>query len=331
MDTPLTPKVSVLMPAYNAAEYLNAAIESILNQTFVDFEFIIVNDGSTDKTEEIVLSYQDIRIRYIKNEENLGLIQTLNKGLSLCQGEYIARMDADDIAVDTRLEKQVAYLDQHKNVAVCGTWFYFFSDKNKSNIREIKHTVDPNNLKLDMLLFDQIGHPTAMIRKDILDKYHLSYNKDYKHAEDYKLWIDILKYSDIVNIPEFLLYYRVHHTNVSLLFSVEQQSVANKIKKEYLEFLLKHSIEDDCFAVFFRKRKIKDWCCFLRISEELFSVFKEYNISNCFLKKYLVQLFKYNYTRTNILKIPLKAYSSELYKMFSLKQKIKLVIKSILN
>ena len=123
------PKVSVVMPAYNAEAYIGAAMESILSQSFGDFEFLILNDCSTDGTEAIIQSYDDPRIVYIKNEKNMGVAATLNKGLAAAQGEYIARMDADDFSLPQRFEKQVAYLDAHPEVVVLGTQVQFFSDR----------------------------------------------------------------------------------------------------------------------------------------------------------------------------------------------------------
>ena len=122
------PKVSVLMPAYNSEAFVAEAIESILNQTYTDFEFIIINDGSTDKTAEIIDEYakNDSRIKFINNHKNQGLIAVLNQGLDLCTGEYVARMDSDDISMPQRFEKQVQYMDEHQEVGILGTWIDFF-------------------------------------------------------------------------------------------------------------------------------------------------------------------------------------------------------------
>ena len=118
--------VTVLMPVYNGEMYLREAIDSILHQTFTDFEFLIINDGSTDNSETIILSYDDSRIRYEKNDSNLKLIATLNKGIELAKGKYIVRMDADDISIPDRIEKQVAFLEKNPDVGICGSWFTAF-------------------------------------------------------------------------------------------------------------------------------------------------------------------------------------------------------------
>src|ERR1017187_7276972 len=124
-----SPYITVLMPVYNAAPFLREAIDSILNQTFKNFELLIINDGSTDNCEEIILTYKDPRIRYIKNETNIKLISTLNKGIKLSKGKYIVRMDADDISFPDRIEKQVNYMETNPAIALCGTWFSSFGDR----------------------------------------------------------------------------------------------------------------------------------------------------------------------------------------------------------
>ena len=122
MDSPVNaPAVSVVMPVYNGEKYLRESIDSILNQTYTDYEFIIVNDGSNDKTEEIILSYNDNRIRYIKNEKNLQIVKSLNRGIELAKGRYIARMDADDISLPRRFEKQITFMENNLEIGVCGT------------------------------------------------------------------------------------------------------------------------------------------------------------------------------------------------------------------
>ena len=158
-----SPRISVLMPAYNSEQYVAESIESILNQTFTDFEFIIINDGSTDNTAKIIDEYakRDERIKFVNNSKNKGLIGVLNEGLNLARGEYIARMDSDDISLPTRFERQIAYMELHPKCGVLGTWFQMFG--NASNI--VRH---PKRINLLNLLRDQhVGHPTVMIRKSV--------------------------------------------------------------------------------------------------------------------------------------------------------------------
>src|SRR2546423_6687976 len=129
MVVAMRPRVSVLMPVYDVAKYLREAIDSILGQTFTDFEFIIIDDASTDRSAEIINSYNDPRIRFIQNEKNVGLIATLNRGLDLAYGEYLARMDQDDVSLPERLAKQVAFMETASDVAASGTWARDIDDK----------------------------------------------------------------------------------------------------------------------------------------------------------------------------------------------------------
>ena len=223
------PKVSVLMPVYNTKEeYLREAIESILNQTFTDFEFIILNDGSTDENvEKVIKSYDDERIKYF-HKENTGIADTLNFGMAKAQGEYIARMDSDDISLPERFIKQVEFLDTNKNISILGCNFEIFP--------EIKIVQHPQNIKyLDLLKGCQIGHPTIMFRRSDFEKYNLAYNPKYK-CEDYELWSRAIRYLKFANLEEVLLRYRWHETNLSKPSEVFQASV-NKVQQSMLDFL----------------------------------------------------------------------------------------------
>lgn len=228
------PLISVIMPVYNGDKYVGAAIDSILNQTFVDFEFIIINDGSTDSSKEIILSYNDERIIYIENIENLRLIKTLNKGLKLAKGKYVARMDADDISHPMRFEKQVIVLESNSRIGLCGTNYKTFGKYNKLNIKP-KTNQAINNF---FIVESPFGHPTVMLRKSLIIDFSLSYDEDYLHAEDYKLWLEILKRSEVYNIQEFLLEYRTFDEQISNRYNKEQAFKSKKIRQEYLSYVL---------------------------------------------------------------------------------------------
>jgi len=227
-----TPKISVLLPVYNGGEYLQTAIDSILNQSYSDFEFIIINDASTDNSEKLICSYTDSRIRYIKNEQNIGLIRTLNKGLDLCNGDYIARMDQDDIANDKRLEKQNDILDKNPEIGVCGSWFTLFGTRNN---HVAKHPEHPEHIKIGMLAYCAIGHPTVMMRKSSLQG--LKYDEDYQAAEDYEFWTRLLRITKFYNIQESLLDYRLHETNMSVKENSIQSINTTRIVENQLAYI----------------------------------------------------------------------------------------------
>lgn len=222
------PKVTVLMPVYNAEKYISEAIQSILNQTFRDFEFLIINDGSTDSSVEIIESFKDERIRLVHNEKNMNLVPTLNRGLELAQGEYVARMDADDISYPTRLEKQVEYMDKNPEIGICGTWIEFF-DAGKG-IQ--KYPVEHELIKASILFFNPMAHPTVMMRKAILNENNLRYSRNL--SEDYDLWGRASFLVKLHNLPEVLLNYRISKGSYTQTYSSKSGPVHIEMIKERL-------------------------------------------------------------------------------------------------
>lgn len=234
-----SPKVSVVMPVYNGEPYLREAIESILNQTYTDLELIIINDGSTDNSEEIILSYKDPRIVYVKNPSNLQIVKTLNKGISLSRGDYIARMDSDDISLPTRFEKQIKFLENNSDITICG-----------SNIRRLRNNLKwkskkfpPTNddIRATLLFECPLAHPTVVIRRNFFDT--LKYNHSFNMAEDYALWCDaaLLNYK-FHNIQENLLLYRLHSNQTA---KPKQNIIADKVRNKLLKKVNPHATEAD--------------------------------------------------------------------------------------
>lgn len=234
------PLVSVLMPAYNVGEFLRESLDSILAQTYTNFEVLLIDDGSTDDTATISLAYaeKDSRIKYYKNEENKGLIYTLNRGLSLVNGAYIARMDADDIMFPDRLEKQVRFMQANPNIAVSGGQMYTFGAVKG----ETSNPLSYEEMLTFSLINSPIMHPTVIMRTSAVREWGLQYNENYKHAEDYKLWSDVLNtYPDsMANIKDVVLYYRASPTQVSSKYRQEQFDTAKIIRRENLVHLLSH-------------------------------------------------------------------------------------------
>lgn len=226
------PKISVIMPVYNSEKYLSEAIDSILNQTYGDFEFIIIDDGSTDSSQEIVRSYTDPRIRFYINEHNMGVAATLNRGLDLATAEYIARMDSDDISELCRFEKQVEFLDQHKSVGVVGSALRNFGEGISEQI--VEFSTDVEQAKVDMIYSCPLGHPTIMMRSCVLHENNLHYQKSYEGFEDFALWWRIGEYWDIVSMKMPLLRYRKHASQVTKNKSPEFYKRFDAFHKERL-------------------------------------------------------------------------------------------------
>lgn len=229
-DTGNTPRVTVLMPVYNAASHVAAALESILVQTWRDFEFLIIDDGSTDRSAQIIRSFGDIRIRFVSNGRNLGLIHTLNNGLDLAQGKYIARMDADDISLPRRLERQVDFMDRNPAIGACGTWVETFGERN-----EVWHyPVEPEVVRVHLLFRSALAHPAACLRRAAFVEHGLRYDDHYPHAEDFQLWQRASEYFPIANMDKVLLKYNIHSSSSSLSNQEAQAQTLRRIDREAL-------------------------------------------------------------------------------------------------
>lgn len=240
------PLATIVMPAYNAEKHIKQAIDSIIGQTYKDFILMIVNDGSTDKTEEIILSYHDDRIKYIKNEKNIGLVNTLSNSVELTQTKYYARMDADDIAVPQRIEWQIQFMEDHPDVGVCGGLFEIFGNENSFSER----LLGDENIKATLLFGCKILHPSIMIRTGILKDNKINfdipfkYNDDYGHKilelEDYALWHKLKSITKFENLDKVLIKYRIEGQNLS---TQKMDLILERKKKIYSYILKELSIE----------------------------------------------------------------------------------------
>ena len=227
------PKVSVLMPVYNTEEeFLRESIESILNQTFQEFELIIVDDGSSNDVEGIINNYSDSRIKFYKNEQNIGVSKTRNKLLDLANGEYCAFQDADDISYPERLEKQVKFLDKNLDISAVGSFLECFPHK------KIVEMIKRPKL-IDFLGGCQLSQPTAMIRIADFRKYDLKYNPELITSEDYDLWARGIKYLSYANIQEPLLKYRISQNSLYHTANKYSYKLDKTIKCELLNYLTK--------------------------------------------------------------------------------------------
>ena len=203
--------VSVLMTAYNAENYVKEAIQSILEQTYSDFEFVIINDGSTDKTLEIIQSFDDKRIRII-NEGKFGYYKAKRRLIEEAKGKYIAIMDADDISDKNRFEAEVDFLDKNSSFGLVGTNAIWIDKDNKPFGEGFNFGYSPEELKCRLLFHNCFVHTSVLIRKYILDANHLNYKE--LAGEDFDMWIQIAKHSKIYNIPKPMLRYRIHQGNM---------------------------------------------------------------------------------------------------------------------
>jgi glycosyltransferase involved in cell wall biosynthesis len=233
----MQPKVSIILPVYNGEAYILKAVNSMLRQTFADFECIIIDDCSTDQTVELVNTLQDNRIKLIVKPNNTGYVKSLNMGIQLATGTYIARMDADDIALPERLGKQVDYLDNHPETAVVATKIKLM-DENDTLTGDWKNDQLTHTAK-DIVQYlpkgNCICHPSIMARKEILDKY--PYDTNQYGSEDWDLWLRLTADGyRIEKLPDVLLQYRTTNTSVSAVLdtSLGVLQKANIVRRKYL-------------------------------------------------------------------------------------------------
>jgi glycosyltransferase involved in cell wall biosynthesis len=294
--------VSVIIPCYNASKYVEKAVRSIMEQTYNNLEILVANDCSTDNTLEILelLSKEDSRIKIINNDQNLKIVKTLNKLISIANGKYIARMDADDISLPDRIEKQVFFLEENHEYALCGTNAWHINESGniigKSNL---PLTYEDNKFYLDY--YSTFYHPTIMIRSDVY-KNNL-YSDDFLYAEDYELWCRLIFKEKIkaANLNERLFKYRFFQTQSSSVHHQEQITASSKIFDSY-EIIDKKDVHQHKNVFFMHdkknvneaefayiKKQYKELCKknFLYSYECLHKLF--YHVFMCYSKTVLLQ------------------------------------------
>jgi len=228
MSTSPAPKVSVLLPVWNAERYLAGAIDSVLAQTFTDFELLVVDDGSTDGSGALIRRYRDRRIRRIENEKNLGVTRSLNLGIAQAKGRYLARMDADDLCVVERLERQVAYLDAHPNVALVASRARCI-DARGAERRIIATPTDGEMLRRRLRVGNCIVHGSVMMRSDAVRALG-GYDESMVRAQDYDLWLRLSERHAIAALPELLYAWREHGVSVGRRHLEEQDAAADRAR-----------------------------------------------------------------------------------------------------
>ena len=298
----MNPKVSVLMSVYNGEKYVAEAIESILRQTFADFEFLITDDGSTDSSLTIIESYaqRDSRIRVAQNQTNIGLGNTRNRMFEIARGEYFAMADADDIYREERLALQVEYLDTHPEIGVVGSWMQLFRGKYRYTPRAPTTDWD---IKSHLLVVVPIQHSTVMLRSHLVGPGRLQYNDAmYRHAEDYQLWVEASEITRFAAVPYALVDYRLHTTQSTNKFATIQRQNHNRIASAHLT---RHNVTPECdialhiaFGQPFSSKE--DMAMTRRTIRNIIAIhpFYQYSgVSNRF-KRYLRRRFRVSWVRT---------------------------------
>lgn len=221
------------MSVFNASQFLEQTIISVLKQTYNDFQFILINDGSTDNSFDIIRAFDDKRIKIIENDVNKGNSYSLNKGILSADSEYIVRVDSDDICVEDRIEKQVRYMDENISLGLSGCWFKEFGDGD----RLYTHSTIPEELNTQLLFFNPIGHPTVIFRRLSLTNNKLFYDERFKFCEDYDLWSRCKHVFKLGNLDEILVNYRRHPNQISTKDLKAQRSESLDVKCKQMKEL----------------------------------------------------------------------------------------------
>lgn len=216
------------MPVYNGAEYLREAIGSVFDQTFSDFELLIIDDGSIDDSALILSSINDSRVRLFKHSVNQGLIASLNKVLVLANGDYIIRMDCDDISLPERFEQQYRYMECNPEIGVCGSWIKTIGAKKG---RILRRPTRHDEIKASLLFGSYMVHPSVIIRKSVIERHNLLFNDAYPHAEDYEFWVRMSEVTKLANLDKILLLYRIHSHQISIKYQAEQEESVKGIQE----------------------------------------------------------------------------------------------------
>lgn len=219
------PSVSVVMPVYNGEQHITEAINSILSQTFQDFEFIIIDDGSTDQTVDILNRLKDRKIKFHQNQANIGNYASRNIGMNLARGRYICVMDADDVAFPHRMQRQFAHMESNPEVGICGSFVQVIPNGGVPNF-----VTSEELLKVAFLSNNYCSHPSLILRKEFLSRFDLSYNEKYYYSADFDLCARGFQHFRVQNIPDILLQYRRHSAQISTAKFTEQQQYADTIR-----------------------------------------------------------------------------------------------------
>ena len=270
--------VSVLMPVFNGEKWIAEAIDSVLNQSYTDFELLILNDGSTDSTEQVILSYKDKRIKYVKR--NHDFISALNDGLRMAQGKYIARMDADDVMHPDRLKIQVSLMERNPEIDFCNSWFTLLTNEEHTHMVVRKHSGLVLRPSLVLLCENIFCHSAMMMKRSFLVRHALEYEKDFIYAEDYRMWTRAAEYGAVFYVePQSLLFYRYSSEQVSRTKASQQRISGQKVKEELVNWMVGQVHEKE-------------------LAERFYTLLKEMKSKNMLreelLYRYVYMLFKQN-------------------------------------
>lgn len=224
--------VSVLIPVYNGENHISIALKSILSQSYRNLQIVVIDDGSTDRTAQEIDRCKDSRVQIIRNGKNIGIVESLNLGLSFCNGELVARMDADDISIDNRIEKQVGFMMAHPRCVCVGSRYRILNGSAVVNL-----PLEDSDIRIQLWESSPICHPSALIRGSVFE--NIRYEKAFQYAEDYKLWSDLSDIGELQNLSEPLLTYRRHPNQIAKMHAHAQRIASDQVRLIQLRKLIK--------------------------------------------------------------------------------------------
>jgi len=336
------PLISVVLPVYNCGEFVEEALDSILNQTLDNFEVLIIDDASTDATLELIKKYKDSRIKIIEKKENSGLIDSLNTGFKIAKGEFIARMDGDDISHARRFEKQYEFLKDNPEVSACGCWIEYIGAVNGVS----KYLENHEDIQAHLLVGNPMALCATMLRKTAYSSY--SFRSDSKHYEDYDFWVESMWDCEVHNLQEILYYYRIHPYQISTKWKGIQVEGDQKLQlrlfkrldydeKQFSELFIKKIIFSNKPFRPSEFKKILQWFNILRkrnLEYRVFEIKAFENVLDKFRRRLVRDTFLTNKRgeRNFIKRLGLLLYLSSAEKWFVISRKIreryKLIFKS---
>ena len=326
------PLVSVILPNYNGESYIYQSIESILNQSYSNFEFLIIDDGSTDNSIELIKRFKDKRIILIENKANLKLIKTLNIGFKLAKGKYIARMDSDDIAHNERFKKQVEFLEKNLEISVLGTGFEVIDNPDKKILYE-KNNID---IKWKQLYECHILHPSVMLRRSTFIENNYFFDKNYEHCEDYELWTRVSKKHQLANLNENLMYYREWEDNISHKHKNTQEKNSIIVRKNIFKWI--GAELDELEINLFRELSYQNYSSKINIVKDLLEkIYLANKKSKYFPERYLDKKLKHIWLNYNLNKEKnnfnelITYFKTSLPKSFNFVDILKLIFKSLIK
>lgn len=298
-------KISVLLPVYNCEQFIYEAVNSVLSQTYEDFELLIIDDCSTDNTLKIVKKFKDSRILIIQKEKNTGYTDSLNYGITIANGEYIARMDGDDICLPERFEKQVAFLENNPNVILCGTSIQIIGSNTI-----IRHPSKHEDIVVKLCFGTSFCHPSVMGRREMF--LENKYDKNFEPAEDYDLWTRLAVKEELANLDEVLLFYRVYKNQISNTQSGIQFEKSFHCKlRMFSKFNLYEKFTEEQIKLVLGMQKPMtlsdckiglDWIKYLRNKNQILNIFQKDKFKKR-LCKFKIDFLRSYFTKKNILKL----------------------------